>query len=578
MEKRISVTASLLSLAVLVLVLRLLFWQVVKSGEFTHLARAQYLAGEKITARRGDILAADGTLLVTSDVAWQVWADPQKTDKSLLELASILGPLLFKEKFPDATDSAQIDLLKNEEERIKKLLSKKDKRWLLVSDRVEDQTLKEIENLKLSGFGWDRVNSRFYPEASTAAHLLGFVGKDEVGSRGYFGLEGFYDLTLSGKSGFVRQEKDLRGRPIPFGFFSKIPASDGFSLVTYIDRSVQFIVEKHLKSGVEKYGAKSGSVIVMKPTGEVIAMSSFPAYDPARYSQAEQSLLKNPAVANSFEPGSIFKVLVMAGALDSGVVEPDTKCDACTGPVVINKYTIRTYNDVYYPETSMEDVILHSDNTGMVFVARRLGLERLWDYLQKFGIGSPSGIDLEEEASPALRDKDGWSEVDLATSGFGQGVAVTAIQFIRAFAALANGGLLPEPRVVQKLVGDSWEQEIPAGKSGRVISQEAAGKIRDMLVRSIDQGEGVIKWAKPEGFKIAGKSGTAQIPEGGKYTERTVASFVGFAPAYVDKPKFVMLVTLVEPTANPWGANTAGPIWFSIARELFPYFGIQPSN
>lgn len=575
MEKRISLVATLLAVATFLLILRLGFWQVIKNGEFSRIARAQYLTGEEITAQRGSILASDGMPLAASQVSWQLWADPQKIEKSPLDLSSTFGPLIFREKFPDASEEAKLNLLKSEEERIKKLLGQKEKRWVLLSDKVSDETLKTIESLKLAGFGWDKVNSRFYPEASMAAHLLGFLGKNEAGDRGYFGLEGFYDVTLSGKSGFVRQEEDLRGNPIPFGFFSNVPANNGLDLVTYIDRGAQFIVEKYIKEGVEKYGAKSGSVIIMKPTGEILAMASTPSYDPVKYNQAEQAVLKNPVVADAFEPGSVFKILVMASALDADVVEPDTKCDICIGPVQIGKYAIRTWDEKYHPDSTMEEVIVHSDNIGMVFAANRLGKEKMWDYLNKFGIGRLTDVDLEEEASPDLRDRDSWGDIDLATASFGQGVAITPIQLIRVAAAIANHGVLPIPRIVEKIQGGGFEQKVPLQDEGRVISEEAAGQITRMMIAAVKYGES--KWVAPKGFVVAGKTGTAQIPIAGHYDpNKTMASFVGFAPA--DNPKFVMLVTLREPSSSPWASETAAPLWFSIAKELFPYFGIQPEE
>lgn len=571
-NRRIGIVGFLFACAVVFLLTRLFFWQVIGNADLQVVARSQYFRGQEIKAKRGSILSQDGYPLATTRNAWTLWAEPRKFNKDSKTIARLLAPLTAPQN-PLATDSARI--IEEEEKRLFRLVTREDARWVLLREKLLESQKKEIENFNIAGVGFNDGDARLYPEGSLSASLLGFVGKNESGEdQGYFGLEGFYDVTLSGKGGYLRVEKDAQGNPIPFGIFSEVTALHGIDLVTYIDRKIQLTIEKKIKEGVERYGAKSGIIIVMRPTGEIMGAASYPNYDPSNYRSFESSLFKNPAVADSFEPGSVFKVFIMASALDAGVVEPDTKCNDCDGPIVIDKYTIRTYNNVYYPETSMEDVILHSDNTGMVFVARRLGLDRLWEYLGKFGIGQLTGIDLQEEASPALREKKDWSEVDLATSSFGQGIAVTAIQFMRGVAALANDGVMPHLRVVKKMTGNSWEQEIQPKPGQRVISSEAAKKITDMMVRSVDQGEGVIKWAKPQGFKIAGKSGTAQIPEGGKYTERTIASFAGFAPA--NNPQFVMLVSLREPTANPWGANTAAPIWFSVAKELFPHFGIQP--
>lgn len=579
MDKRARFVGILLGAATLLLVGRLFFWQVVKGAQLAQYARSQYLRSEQIATQRGSILASDGGVLATSQITWQMWADPTKLTKKPQEIARLLAPIFTRELLPeDASGEAQLSFIENKEEQLEKALGKRDIRWVLLADKLSNEAKLAVENFALPGVGWTLGETRFYPEGSAAAHLLGFVGKDEGGERGYFGLEGFYDVTLKGVKGIQRAERDVRGNPIPFGLFSEIAPQSGLDIVTFIDRTVQYIIERHLASGIEKYGAKGGSVVVMKPTGEVLASASFPSYDHARYSEADSTLFKNPAVADSFEPGSVFKVLVMAAALDSGAVKPDTRCDACSGPVTIGKYQIHTWDDKYYPQTSMTDVIKHSDNIGMAFVGGRLGGDKMWDYLSGFGIGRLTDIDLQEESTPALRGKGKWGDIDVATTSFGQGVAVTPIQLVRAVAAIANHGILPVPRVVDKM-GEgregTWEQEIPAKDEGRVISEDAAAKITEMMIEAVRAGEA--KWAAPKGFLIAGKTGTAQIPIAGHYSpEKTIASFIGFAPA--DDPEFVMLVSLREPTSSPFGSETAAPLWFSIARDLFPYFGIGPSQ
>jgi cell division protein FtsI/penicillin-binding protein 2 len=223
----------------------------------------------------------------------------------------------------------------------------------------------------------------------------------------------------------------------------------------------------------------------------------------------------------------------------------------------------------------MIDVIVHSDNVGMSFVAQKLGAESLFDYLNSFGIGKATEIDLQGEASPKLREKGTWNIVDLATAGFGQGVAVTPIQMISAASAIANDGVLVKPQVVDKLKGPGWEEDIKPETLRRVISKESADEITAMMLEAAKNGEA--KWTHLRGFKVAGKTGTAQIPISGHYdSEKTIASFVGFVPA--DEPKFVMLVTLKEPSSSPWASETAAPLWYSIAKDLFPYFGIQPED
>ena len=370
-------------------------------------------------------------------------------------------------------------------------------------------------------------------------------------------------------------EKDATGKPIPAGVLDGFPAQDGRNLKLHLNRSIQLMVETKLAHALDKYGAISGEVAIMDPhTGGIIALASLPKYDPAQYTQFDPALYKNPLIANTYEPGSTFKVLVMAAALNEGLVSADTRCDDCSQPLTIGKYTIRTWNDEYRPNLSMTDVIVHSDNIGMVFVGQQLGKDNLVKYLDSFGIGQPTDIDLQEETSPKLALKQKWGDIDLATASFGQGIAVTGIQMLTAVSAIANQGQLMKPHIVDQVVGDKAITIAPK-IIRRVISSKTAQQITDMMVAAVDQGEA--QWTKLKGYKIAGKTGTAQIPVAGHYDEeKTVASFVGFAPA--DNPKFVMLVKLREPQSSPWAAETAAPLWFSIAKDLLLYYNIPPQN
>lgn len=549
---------------------RLFYWQVVKGKSLSAQARMQYEEGATLLAPRGSILSSDGSWLAARVEGWLVYAEIPKLTESITSVAEKLAPFFVEELSDHEALLAEVG-------RLKEILSRKATVWVPLKHKVSSEVKKNIEALGLSGIGFEHEERRVYPEASAGAHLLGFVGKNEEGEdQGYFGLEGYYDLILSGKPGFVSREKDAAGLPILLSEDRKISAIEGVDLATHIDKRIQFILEKKLKEGIEKYGASAGSAIVMQPSsGAIMAMSSYPSYDPFKYSQFGDAFFKNPVVSDSFEPGSVFKVLVMASALDARAVEPDTKCDICSGPLKVDKYVIETWNQEYRPNETMVDVIVNSDNVGMSFVAQRLGADTLYDYLDRFGIGNPSEIDLQGEASPPLREKGTWNIVDLSTAGFGQGVAVTPIQMISAVAAIANGGELVRPQVVDKLKGPGWEEDIKPQSLGRVISKEAADAITAMMVEAAKRGEA--KWTFLKGFKVAGKTGTAQIPISGHYdAEKTIASFVGFAPS--DAPKFVMLITLREPTSSPWASETAAPLWYSVAAELFPYFGIQPGS
>lgn len=552
------ITVFFLGLFIL-LVCKLFIWQVVKGDSLAKQAQNQYKTETITAAPRGSILSSDGSVLAGRREAWLLYASIPALKQSPLEIAQKIAPILEEE--PDS---------------IKNLLSRKGSVWIPIKHKIATEVKNNIEAMGINGLGFDFEEDRYYPEASAAAQLLGFVGKNSEGEDvGYFGLEGYYNLPLSGKSGYVMADKDARGAPILMGNFKEISALSGVNLVTNIDKTIQIILERKLKEGIEKYGAAGGSVIIADPkTGAVLGMASLPSFDPEKYNEYNDTLFKNPLISDSFEPGSIFKVIIMAAALDAGVVRPDSVCDICDQAFKVDKYFIETWNNKYHPDSTMTEVIVNSDNVGMVFVGQKLGSELLYDYLDKFGIGRSTGIDLQGEVSPPLRIKSTWNVVDLATATFGQGVAVTGVQMIRAVSAIANKGKIPSLSVVNTLKGEGWEEKIdPRGQ--QVISPKAASEITEMMVAAAKSGES--KWTYLKGFSVAGKTGTAQIPISGHYdTKNTIASYIGFSPA--ENPKFIMLVTLNTPQSSEWASETAAPLWYSIAKDLFSYFNIQPEN
>lgn len=551
------------------LIVRLFYWQVLRGRELSVFALSQHRAGESLEASRGEIFASDGSWLVAAGQAWSVNASIPKLTIAKASIAKKLAPIFVQDK-------ENVQKVKSEEARLLGLLEREGLIWAVLKNKVTPKQKEEIERLDIAGLVFEEDERREYPEASAAAHVLGFVGKDSEGrDTGYFGLEGYYDVILSGKPGYLSQERNALGAPIALEEAIGVKAIGGTSIVTNIDKGIQIAIEKKLTDGLKNYGAASGTVIVMNPkSGQVLGMASFPTYDPALYGDFDNALFLNPAISLSFEPGSIFKVIVMASALDAQVVTPETKCDICDKAVRIDNYSIETWDGKFRPEASMTDVIVNSDNVGMVFVAQKLGLDKLYDYLTSFGIGEKTGIDLQGEASPALRKKDNWRTIDVATASFGQGIATTPMQMVRAVSVIANGGKLVNPKVAGKFKGDDWQEDINLGKTREVISSKAAKEITAMMVEAASKGEA--KWTYLKGYKVAGKTGTAQIPIAGHYdSEKTVASFVGFAPW--DDPKFIMLVTLREPQSSPWASETAAPLWYSIAQELFLHFGIQPN-
>ena len=560
-----------------VIILRLWFWQVFMSSELIAKAQSQRESTQTITADRGLVYFSDGTLLASVEPKFSLFAQPKIIkDKSLVakKLAIILWDSL--KHSPDLKeDEAKLQKLDIEEKLLDRL--SKDLFWVSLGWKVSLETKLKVDNEKIFGVGADTILTRFYPEGSSSAHILGFVGANAYGDEtGYFGIEGFYNGELKGKNGSLLQDRDAQGQPILIGTYKVKQAKSGKTLNLNIDRVIQHVVEEKLKLGIQKFGAKGASAIVMDPnTGGILALASYPNYDPADVGSFPAEFFKNPITVDGYEPGSTFKVLVMAAAINEGLVTPETICDTCSGPVDIGGYTIRTWNNQYEPNSDMSHVIVHSDNTGMVFVAKKLGLDKMYSYIQDYGFGNLTGVDLQDENSTDIRAKKDWHEIDLATASFGQGISVTAMQVVRAVSAIANGGNIMEPHIVGSIKDDDTITLIKPKIVKQVIKPEAAKLVTQMMVRAVDEGEA--KFFKPKGFSIAGKTGTAQIPVAGHYDpNKTIASFVGFAPA--DKPRFVMLVRYDQPSASIYGAETAAPTFFEIAKEIFTHFQITPTE
>ncbi|MGD8744361.1 MAG: penicillin-binding protein 2 [Candidatus Woesebacteria bacterium] len=572
MQFRLRIIAISFFLGFALLLARLFYWQLIKGEELSEAARSQQELGFSVSAPRGNILTNDLSWIAARGESWLVFAELPRLKDSIDEVADKLAPLFLEEDEKEGKDA-----LLEEANRLKTTLSREEVVWVPLKHNVSPETKEKIEELEMAGIGFEYEEKRVYPEASSAAHLLGFVGKDEQGkNKGYFGVEGYYDLILSGSPGYVSRDSDALGLPILTSDSKVLLAQSGVDLITHLDKAVQLTIEEKLKKAIEVYQASAGSVIVMDPkNGGIYGMANYPSYDPSEYYKYSDEYFLNPVVSSSFEPGSVFKIFVMAAALDAKVIEPETVCEICSGPLKVDKYYIETWDSKYYPNSTMTDVIVHSDNVGMAYVGKRLGSGMLYDYLDRFGIGELTKIDLQGEMTPHLRERDEWKEIDLVTASFGQGVAVTPIQLVKAASAIANDGVMVTPRVVDKIKVDNWVEEVKEFQKERVVSKETTDEITAMMAQAAKEGEA--KWTHLRGFKVAGKTGTAQIPIAGHYDdEKTIASFIGFAP--YDDPEFVMLVTLREPKSSPWASETAAPLWYSIAQDLFLYFGIQPQS
>lgn len=577
---RIKIFQIIIFTAAIFIIARLFYWQfmaqVTSSGEIS--------SAQIIPASRGEIFTNDGFPIVADQEAFLLYAKPHEITGDPQELAKVLAPSLISEKYATSGAAFLPDLQKQKEEEVKQLqtnifahLADKSLFWVQLARKLPKDIKEKIQALDINGLGFEKDKKRFYPEASMAAHLLGFVGSNKFGDdTGYFGLEGYYDQRLKGQPGKLGQDKDPLGFPILVGKYHTVEPKKGDSLKLSIDRTMQFIVEQKLEQAVEKYGAKEGTVIISDPkTGQIMAMATYPNYNPNLYQEYDGSQYKNPAIANTYEPGSTFKLITMASALDMSLVDPNTRCDICSGPRQIAGYEISTWNKKYYPDSTMTEVIQHSDNVGISFVADKLGIDRFYEYILKFGFREKTGIDLQEEADGAIRNKNDWKGIDLVTSAFGQGIAVTPIQMVQAVQAIANRGVLISPKIVAKIIANSKEEIVKPGEKRQVISAKTAAQITEMMVNAVEKGEA--KAFAPKGYRIAGKTGTSQIPLAGHYDpDKTIASFVGFAPA--NDPEFVMLVLFNQPSASVFGSETAAPTFFEIARELLNYLGISQAN
>lgn len=562
---------SAIYLGFLVIAGRLFYWQIIKGNELSSIASKQYERSSISQAKRGDIFTSDGYLLVGNQPAYRLFAQKDQLDQNPDYLAKILAPLILEtdKHYQTATQSATRKTISQElETYLQSQLESENRNWVGLQSNLPIETKEKIEELQLKGLGFDEYEKRFYPEASLAAHVTGFVGKDDIGEdTGYFGLEGALNNELKPYTKKHTSLTDALGLKLLFKGSSEAVAIDGRNMTISINRDIQLLIEEELKWGIEHYGAKKGEVIVMDPkTGKILGMASFPNYDQARFYDYDTALYKNPSLSDLYEPGSTFKTLTIAAGIDSGVIEPDTKCDQCDGPKQIGKYTIKTWNDEYHPNIDMTEALSISDNTAMIFVAQRMGAEKFQDYMNKFGIGKEIGIDLQEDGNTPMEEK--WGEVELATRSFGQGISINSMQLVRAIGAIANDGVMMQPQILDKVLDKKSNQEIIIDPEvvGQPISKEAARKTKQMLAYAAENSYGWL--SKKRAYQVAGKSGTSQIPDdkGGYKADGTMASFIAFSP--VDQPKFIMFVKLTEPSTSEWGAETAAPLWFKIADKL----------
>lgn len=532
-----------------VVILRLFYIQVLSPD-----MQQDYMVTRRLNPERGKMYDRNGRPIVLNEVLYRLFFEPQlitEDEKTIVQVSRILD-------MEQASISAKID---------------KTKKWVGVTTGVTRAQRDKLMQTHLPGLGFDEMWNRYYPDASLAAHIVGFVGKTDEGlDVGRSGVEGFYEKELAGLPGLIRSDVDPLGKPIFLGTQERIDPENGRNIYLTIDSSVQSIVKTKLKEGLDKSDATEGCAIVADPqTLEILAMSCVPDFDPQTYYTFGDKSFRNPTISEVYEPGSTFKPLILAAAIEQGVVKPDTYFNE-DGPVKIGEYSIHTWNNQYEGRITLTRALEKSSNVGMVFIGNKMGKDHVYSTVMDFGFGEATGVDLEGEIGGFIKPKNQWYPIDYATATFGQGLAVTPLQMVRAFSSIINGGKLLKPHVVAELRGDKT-QKIEPTVQGRIISQKTSDAMKKILLSTIENGE--TKYLKPKGYQIGGKTGTAQIALEGKYdASKTIASFIGFSP--IKHPKFIGLVVVKEPKASQWGSETAAPIFFNIAKELIVYYNIAP--
>lgn len=590
----------------LFVVFRLFQIQVLNHDNYRALAESQYNFQTEIPAERGSILSSDGFVLAGTKKNYLLFAEPQRIEdptKTAEKIADIISNFRYKadsESTLEVNDieksdldseangnepitTSKEDLYTNIYNEVLGALSK-DLMWVPVLRNITSEEKDLIENSGLSGLGFDEFPVRYYPEGTLAGHVLGFIGSDEKGERvGYSGIEGMLNDHLKGKPGKVFEETDALGNPILMGSYKKIPPSEGKDVVLTINRAIQYMVEKELKEGVEEYNALSGSVIVMEPmTGEIIAMANYPNYSPDNFNEKvvvdentgrKNVEVRNLSISDTYEPGSVMKPLTVSAAVDLGVVGPTTTF-VDSGPVKYSDYYIDNWDHKHHGVQTVVELLQKSNNIGAAWVGHQVGKENLYKYFSNFGIGARTGVDLQGEDTGILRPVKDLTDIDVANISFGQGVSATPLQVLTAFNAIANGGYLMQPKIIEKMIDENEVTEIPPRVIRRVLSQETSDTMVEMLEKAAEGGEAKVFILKE--YRISGKTGTAEIPEGGKYAaNRTNATFAGFL---TDSKKFSLIVRLQEPKKSVYASETSVRIWMKIASELVKFYGVAPDN
>jgi cell division protein FtsI (penicillin-binding protein 3) len=554
---RIVLISVLLLLCFVFIVGRMFQLQVLKKEALYKMAAQQHNVYIPLVPKRGIISDRKGNDLAVSIEVDSVYADARK----VVQVKSA------------AREMAKI-LTVDREDLEKRLKEGKSFEW--VQRKISSQEVEQVKALHLRGVSFLKENRRFYPNGPLAAHVIGFVGLD---SKGLEGVEFQYDTQLTGKNQVLKMARDAMGREIALGETSYENEDHYQNVFLTLDKQIQHVAETELSQAVQRWRAKEGFVIAMNPmTGEILAMASYPSFNPNQFLQYRSKNWRNRAVSDVFEPGSLFKVFLAAAALEEKVASPSDVFYCENGSYKVYDRTIHDLSK--HGWLTFKQILKVSSNIGASKVGEKLGKERFYRYISAFGFGEKTQIGLPGEGKGIVHHPRYWSPVALDTISFGQGISVTGIQLVTALSAIANGGGLMKPYVVEKLTNEKGEVVRTFQPSGvrRVISEETAKKVTALLAATTEKG-GTGEGAVPPGFTIAGKTGTAQKVEArsnGYSDDRYICGFMGYAP--LEEPRIALLVILNEPEGTVTGGMTAAPVFKAIMEKVLPYLNVHPKG
>jgi len=552
-----------LVLATATIITRLVYVQVIHHERYTLEAQEEHLDKRLVRSTRGAILDRKGFPLATSIDVFDVYVDRRAwagdADRAR-QVAEALAPAL-------GLDSRQL---------LARLLDDSRGPIDLLADGIDFEVGKEIQAQFLPGVTLAGGTKRFYPEGDIASALLGFLGRDHSGLAG---LEADLEGVLSGTPGAIYFERDGGGRPIAFGKTREVPGSPGSDVRLTIDRYIQRLIEVELDQQIKDHRASGGVIIVMDPkTGAILGMASRPSFKLSELDldAPNLDLYRNRAVTDLYEPGSVLKVITMATAIDLDLVTPNTTYYD-SGVVEKGGYTFRNWDFSANGTTTMTQLLQKSLNTGAIWLSDRIGADRLYDSIKRFGFGESTHSGLGGESAGLLRtNKDsGWYPADLATNSYGQGIAATPLQVITAISSVINGGRLMRPYIIQEIDGPDGRRVFEPVFVRQTISAKTSETMVEMLHQVVD---GVPHHrAQVKGYDVGGKTGTTlvSIPTG-YALDSTLASFVGFAP--VENPRMIMLVRIDQPQDDPLGGIVAAPIFGKLAPKILSYLNVPPTD